>query len=101
MRSLDVPSDDRHGWGFALLLLAVATLFLRPADLVPAFDSWPIYQFLIICCLVVAARAAVTQLTHRRLGEQYGHRMSTGTPDVGGCLPPRPWIPVGRPHVDV
>ena len=68
--SVCVPSDDRHGWGLALLLAAVATLFLRPADLVPTLDDWPIYQFLIVCCLVVSARAVARQLAHRKLVEQ-------------------------------
>ncbi len=62
--------DDRHGWGLALLLTVVATLFLRPADLIPALDNWPIYQFLIVCCLVVSARAVARQLAQRKLGEQ-------------------------------
>lgn len=54
--------DDRHGWGLALLMTVVATLFVRPADLVPALDGWPIYQYLILACVVVAMRSAVHQL---------------------------------------
>ncbi|PAY21309.1 hypothetical protein CKO51_01655 [Rhodopirellula sp. SM50] len=59
--------DDRHGWGFALLLATTATLFVRPADLVPALDKWPIYQVLIVACLAVSARACARQLSHGRL----------------------------------
>ena len=67
---LDNASDDRRGWGFALLLAAVATLCLRPADLIPMFKDWPVYQFLIISCLVVSARPVFRQLEFRRLADQ-------------------------------
>ncbi len=67
---LRTPLDDRHGWGFALLLAVVATLFLRPADLIPALHDWPIYQFLIVGCLIVSARATMRQLRFRQLVEQ-------------------------------
>ena len=43
----DNQVGDRHGWGFALLLATTATLFIRPADLIPSLDNWPIYQALI------------------------------------------------------
>ncbi|MCC7339198.1 MAG: O-antigen ligase family protein [Pirellulaceae bacterium] len=68
--ALRFPQEDRHGWGFLLLLGTVATLFLRPADLVPALEAWPVYQFLIFCCLLVAARATLRQLSHRSILEQ-------------------------------
>ncbi len=68
--SLCVPADDRHGWGFALLLATVATLFLRPADLLPAFEDWPIYQFLLVACLFVSARAAAARVTRRTVEAQ-------------------------------
>ncbi len=67
---LSVPSDDRHGWGFALLLAVVATLCLRPADLIPALDDWPVYQYLIVGCLLVSSRATLRQLAQHRLAEQ-------------------------------
>jgi O-antigen ligase len=65
-----VPLDDRHGWGYALLLSTTATLFLRPADLVPAMKDWPIYQFFIIACLIVSTRAILRQLADKQLGKQ-------------------------------
>ncbi len=68
--ALTLSQEDRHGWGFGLLLGTVATLFLRPADLVPALEAWPVYQFLIVCCLVVAARTTLRQLTHRSIQDQ-------------------------------
>lgn len=67
---ITMPMDDRHGWGFLLLLGTVATLFLRPADLVPALEAWPIYQFLIVFCLLVSARATIRQFSTRNLIEQ-------------------------------
>ena len=36
---IDSQVDDRHGWGFALLLATTATLFIRPADLIPWLDQ--------------------------------------------------------------
>lgn len=69
LATVDDLRDDRHGWGFALLLMIVGTLFLRPAELFPVLEDWPIYQFLIAACLVVAARPALRQVSlgHARL----------------------------------
>ncbi|MCM2374836.1 O-antigen ligase family protein [Aporhodopirellula aestuarii] len=63
-------TDDRHGWGLVLLVAVVATLFVRPADLLPALQAWPIYQFLIIGCLVVAYRAMLRQLSFKTIASQ-------------------------------
>lgn len=65
-----LSDEDRHGWGLALLLAVVAALFVRPADLVPAWEAWPIYQSLIIACLVVAYRPTLRQLTQFRIKRQ-------------------------------
>ena len=62
-----VEIDDRLGWGFALLLLTTATLFLRPADLLPQLENWPIYQGLILACLLVSGRAFFRQLSNTEL----------------------------------
>ncbi|WP_182864772.1 O-antigen ligase family protein [Rhodopirellula sp. JC639] len=67
---IDGDVDDRHGWGFALLLATTATLFVRPADLVPALDNWPIYQFLIVACMIVSARACLNQISNAKLIER-------------------------------
>lgn len=64
------PLGDRHGWGFVLLLLAVATLFLRPSDLIPALATWPIYQLLIGCCLIVSARTTIIGFAQQQLVAQ-------------------------------
>ncbi|MEM1067822.1 MAG: O-antigen ligase family protein [Planctomycetota bacterium] len=65
-----VPLDDRHGWGFALLVVTTGTLFLRPADLVPELDKLPIYQCMIIACLIVSARTILKQLAKIQLNDQ-------------------------------
>ena len=62
-----IDVEDRLGWGFALLLLTTATLFLRPADLLPQYENWPIYQFLIGACVLVSGRAFLRQLSHVEL----------------------------------
>lgn len=62
--------NDLHGWGFVALLATVATLFVRPADLIPALEAWPVYQYLIVACLIVSARVILRQLTARRIVEQ-------------------------------
>lgn len=67
---VDEPINDLHGWGFAILLLTTATLFLRPADLIPSLDKWPIYQVLIIGCVAVSARALFRQLRFSNLVER-------------------------------
>ncbi len=67
---IDMEIDDRHGWGFALLLATTVTLFLRPADLFPRFDDWPIYQVLILCCVVVSSRALLRQFRFTALTER-------------------------------
>jgi O-antigen ligase len=64
---IDTDVDDRHGWGFAVLLGTMVTLFLRPADLFPQLENWPIYQCLILACLAVSARSVVRQFRHREL----------------------------------
>lgn len=68
--ALSSSTDDRHGWGLALLVAVVTTLFVRPADLLPALNAWPIYQFLIIGCLGVSYRAALRQLSFKTIAIQ-------------------------------
>lgn len=42
-----------HG-GFVLLLLTVGALLVRPADLLPALEGAPIYEFLVVACIVAS-----------------------------------------------
>src|SRR5262245_12352972 len=42
------------GLGFLLFLLLNAVLFIRPAEIIPDIEAWPIYNVLIVACLVVS-----------------------------------------------
>jgi len=53
--------------GFVLLLLAVSTLLVRPADLLPSLDKAPIYECLIVACIVVSMPRLAELLTFRSL----------------------------------
>jgi putative inorganic carbon (hco3(-)) transporter len=57
----------RLGGAFVLFLLLNASLYIRPADILPALEGAPIYQFLIIVCLLLAIRAVSAQLKIRDL----------------------------------
>ena len=50
------------GLGFFLLILLNATLFVRPAELVPALVDLPIYNAIMLSCLAVSASAVSRQL---------------------------------------
>jgi len=52
----------RHSLDFALFILLNATLFLRPAELVPALGELPIYEAVILSCLAVSSSALLGQL---------------------------------------
>ena len=53
--------------GFALFILVNAVLFVRPAELLPAIENWPIYEVLILACLFSSIPAVLQQLTWRSL----------------------------------
>jgi len=55
---------------FFLFILVNATLFIRPAELVPALAGAPIYNVLIIACLAASLPALLKQMALRRLMEQ-------------------------------
>jgi putative inorganic carbon (hco3(-)) transporter len=61
--TLHVQTPSRHRLGFGLFILVNAVLFVRPAEIVPGLENWPIYQFLIIVCLLFSLRAVLPQLT--------------------------------------
>jgi len=50
------------GLGFLLFILVNATLFVRPAELVPELLGLPIYEVLILSCLAVSSTVVVRQL---------------------------------------
>ncbi|MBV8384762.1 MAG: hypothetical protein JOZ63_19410 [Planctomycetaceae bacterium] len=55
---------------FFLFILVNATLFIRPADLVPALAAAPIYLILIVPCLAVSLPMVLKQISLRNLVEQ-------------------------------
>lgn len=54
---------DQHGWGYTILCATVASLFVRPADIIQPIQAWSVYQALIIACCIVAFRPLLLQLT--------------------------------------
>lgn len=52
-----------------LFLLVNATLFIRPAEVVPALEGLPIYNVLITACLLVAFPTLVDRMSLRSLAE--------------------------------
>jgi hypothetical protein len=52
---------------FFLFLLVNATLFIRPAELIPATAGWPIYNVVIVIALIVAAPAIIKHLSDNGL----------------------------------
>jgi O-antigen ligase len=55
---------------FFLFLLVNATLFIRPAEIVPALLGWEIYFYVILACLVAAAPDVLRYLTGQSLESQ-------------------------------
>jgi hypothetical protein len=53
--------------GFALFLLVNASLFVRPADVVPDLLGWEIYQYLILLCLAVSFPGVLAHLSSGKL----------------------------------
>jgi O-antigen ligase len=53
--------------GFLLFLLVNAALFLRPGEIVPALQAVPVYNYLILACLVVSFPWVLEQLSPRAL----------------------------------
>ncbi len=53
------------GIAFVFLLLAAGTLLFRPADLLPSIRGAPIYELLMIACLVAGAPALLSNLSLR------------------------------------
>src|SRR5262245_59754227 len=56
--------------GFPLLLLVLAVLFLRPAELMPGLEDQPIYEILILSCLACSGATVLRQLEPRDLGRR-------------------------------
>lgn len=57
----------RRAVGFSLCILVTAALLVRPADLLPSLEHLPIYNVLIIACLVVSLPEVLRQLAPQSL----------------------------------
>lgn len=55
---------------FLLFILVNATLFIRPAEIVPALLGWEIYFYVIVACFVVATPEVMRYLTAQSLDRQ-------------------------------
>src|SRR5688572_30219755 len=55
---------------FILFILVNATLFIRPAEIVPALLGWEIYFYVILACLVVSTPEVMRYLTAQSLDRQ-------------------------------
>src|SRR3954452_8179869 len=55
------------GVAWLLFLLLNATLFMRPAEIVPQLEGWPIYNAIILCCLALALPQMLQRLQGRSL----------------------------------
>src|SRR4029077_15636244 len=56
--------------GFLLFILVNAALFLRPSELFPDLGEAPIYEVLILTCLLFSCGAVFKQLQPARLRDQ-------------------------------
>ena len=63
----DAPGKAANGLGFALFIVVNATLFVRPAEIIPELIGWPIYLVLILTCLAISLPQVLRQLTGRSL----------------------------------
>src|ERR1051325_4620430 len=55
---------------FFLFILVNAALFIRPAEIVPAFLGWEIYFYVILACLAAASTDVLRYLTAQSLDAQ-------------------------------
>ncbi len=70
-RAQRLPTVAAAGAGaYALFILVNASLFVRPAEIVPSLEGWPIYAVLATLALAVALPAVLAQLTLRSLLER-------------------------------
>ena len=68
-RAPDRPREGRSGQsrGFAPFILLTAILFLRPADIIPPLQGLPLYQGVILICIVISFGNILKQITSRSL----------------------------------
>ena len=58
--------------GFKLFLLLNAVLFIRPAEIIPALEALPIYEVVIIACMLFSIPVVLRQLTLASFATQPG-----------------------------
>lgn len=58
-----VQQGGRCALGFGLFVLLNAVLFVRPAELVPDWEGLPIYQVIIVACLLASWPVVLPQLS--------------------------------------
>lgn len=70
-RVLNVPplalEPARFRFAFTLFLMVNAVLFIRPAEILPSLQALPIYELLMVSCLVASFGAIVPQFDLRHL----------------------------------
>src|SRR5262245_35746376 len=64
------PPRSANGLAYGLFLLVHATLFLRPAEIIPEVRGWNIFLALSLLCLVVALPDVLRQFTLRALEQR-------------------------------
>src|SRR5688500_19519373 len=57
------PPATRGRLGFLLFLLVNLVLFIRPAELFPGMEGWPIYEVAMLGCLLASAGVLIGQLS--------------------------------------
>src|ERR1700692_3323170 len=59
--------DDYPNAEFLLFVLVNALIFIRPIDVFPSLENWPIFEVPFYACLVLSFRRVIEQLTPRSL----------------------------------
>lgn len=57
-------------WAGILFILVNATLFVRPAEIIPTLDAWPIYAVLATCAVLLALPQLLSQFTAASLAQR-------------------------------
>jgi hypothetical protein len=64
------PAEPVYTLGFCLFLLVNAVLFIRPAEIIADLEGLPIYEWVILACLLVSFPSVLAQLAPRNLAAQ-------------------------------
>ncbi|HZL36080.1 MAG TPA: O-antigen ligase family protein [Tepidisphaeraceae bacterium] len=67
--AVDAAPASTHRLGFALFILVNAVLFVRPAEIVPGWENLPIYEILILGCLLASLPVVLPKLAWSSLRE--------------------------------